>query len=81
MYDALVAHGGGWSTVDAKAASEPDLIAALAKAHGCDYTPVVEAEVTQQRLDRGWVKKVEIYEYEGNFVKTVYLLRGRRKPD
>jgi len=75
MLEALVDRGRGWSTIDAKAASEVQLIEALGKAHGCGYKPCPEAEVTQKRLDRGWVKKVEIYDGEGNFQKKIYLLR------
>ncbi len=76
MLEALVGKGGGWSTIDARAASEAELIEALGKAHGCNYTPISSAEVNQKRLDRGWVKQVEIYDQdEGICLKEIYLLR------
>lgn len=82
MLEASVDRGGGWSTVDAKAATETQLIEALGKAHGCSYKPVHSAEVTQKRLDRGWIKRIEVYDADGGFLKEIYLLRRpRRKPE
>lgn len=76
LREALVSQRGGRWTVDAKAASEAELIEALGVAHGCNYLPI---SVFEAREIKSRVMEVEVYDVDGDFVQDLYLLRRRAR--
>jgi hypothetical protein len=76
MLEALIHQGGGRWIVDAKAASEPELIAALGLAHGCTYKSVHPNDILKKWTDRGWIKCVEIYETHHGFHRQLFLKKS-----
>jgi len=74
LLEALVSQRGGRWTVDAKAASEAELIEAVGVAHSCIYRPISASEA---RETKARAVEVEIYGAGGGYVKNLHLIKSK----